>query len=129
MWSSPFDLLAGISLSSLACACLLLWLIVFRGSGFTRPLRIAPIAYIAQISYGIYLLHRLAPRVLRWTSGKLDLHLKTPYGVDSFLALAVLSIALATLSWYLFEKPLMRLKDRLASSHTPDRTAVGAWSL
>lgn len=35
MWSSPFDLLAGISLSSFACAGLLLSLIVFRGSRWT----------------------------------------------------------------------------------------------
>ncbi len=120
LWSSPFNLLAGISLSSLACACLLLSLIVFRGSRYTRPLRIAPIAYIAQISYGIYLLHRLAPRILRWSS-RLGIHLKTPYGPDSFLALVALSIVLATLSWYLFERPLVRLKDRIAPSHQPDR--------
>jgi peptidoglycan/LPS O-acetylase OafA/YrhL len=123
LWSSPFNLLAGISLSSFGCACLVLSLIVFRGSRSARPLRIAPIAYIAQISYGIYLLHRLAPRFLRW-SGKLGIHLKTPYGVDSFIALVVLSVAAATLSWYFFEKPFMKLKDQLAPRHTADETAV-----
>jgi peptidoglycan/LPS O-acetylase OafA/YrhL len=120
VWSSPFNLVAGISFSSLACASLVLSLIVFRGSWYTRVLRIAPIAYIAQISYGIYLLHRLAPRFLRW-SGRLGIHWKTPYGADSFLGLVALSVALATLSWYLFERPLMRLKDRIAPSHQPDR--------
>jgi peptidoglycan/LPS O-acetylase OafA/YrhL len=119
LWSSPFNLLAGISLSSWGCASLVLLLIALRGSSYTRPLRAAPIAYLAQISYGIYLLHRLVSRFTRWL-GNSGLHLP-PDGFARFLVVVGLSILLASLSWYAFERPLARLKERIAPSRQPDR--------
>ena len=44
----------------------------------------------------------------------------------NFVLLVVMSLAMASLSWYLLESPLLRLKDRLAPRHTPDRVAIGA---
>lgn len=119
---SPFICLAGYSLSSFACAGIVLLLILFRGSRGTRPFRTAPIAYIAKISYGIYLLHSLVSRLLRWT-GRFGAHLPAD-SFARFVAVVSVTFLVASISWYAFESPLLRLKDRLAPSHQPDDTPV-----
>lgn len=123
-WSSPFNRLAGYSLSSWGSAGLVLWLIQMRGSRYTRLLRAAPIRYVAKISYGLYLLHQLALRGVRWT-GRFG-HRLDPHGFPQVVLLVVMSLAMASLSWYLLESPLLRLKDRLAPHHMPDRVSIGA---
>ncbi len=122
-WSSPFNRVIGYSLSGWGCAGLVLLLIQLRGSPYTRFLRIAPVQYIAKISYGIYLLHQLAFRAVRWT-GRFHVHL-APNGLLNVAFLFLVSIAMASASWHLLESPLVRLKDRLAPRHTPDRVAIG----
>jgi peptidoglycan/LPS O-acetylase OafA/YrhL len=117
--SNPFMQLAGSSLSSLGCACLVLWLIFSRGSRYTRVLRIAPLLYIGKVSYGLYLLHQLSPRGLRLVR-KLGVHLN-PNGLSYFIVLVCMSLAMASLSWYLMERPLLSLKDRLAPSRENSR--------
>lgn len=112
-WTTPFNRTVGYWLSSVACACLLLWLIQFRGSGLTGWLRWRPMQYLGKISYGTYLLHlpvaaavSFVWRILGWRSPG-----------DSFLWLATamaLSIACASASWHLLERPVLRLRDRLA---------------
>ena len=119
---SAFNRLIGYSVSSWGCAGLVLWLILFRGSRYTRFLRIAPLKYIAMISYGIYLLHQLAWRAER-ASGRIGIHLAHD-GLARFLVLAGSSILLASLSWYIFERPLMHLKDRLAPREAADRVPI-----
>lgn len=111
-WSSPFNRLVGYSLSAFGCACLVLWLIENRGSIYTAWLRIAPAQYIGKISYGIYLLHLLA----LGTINSLARHV--PYlgekSLVRFFALILLSIGYATISWYVLERPLLRLKNRVS---------------
>ena len=58
----------------------------------------------------------------RWL-GNSGLHLP-PDSFARFLVVVGISILLASISWYLFERPLVRLKDRIAPSHLPDRTPV-----
>lgn len=110
--SSDFNRLMGYSISSWGCAGLVLLLILFRGSKYTSWSRVAPLQFVGKISYGLYLLHPLASRLLRW-SGRVGFHLR-PNTIPSFIAIVVLSVLLATLSWYCLEKPLLGLKDRLA---------------
>jgi peptidoglycan/LPS O-acetylase OafA/YrhL len=74
-----------------------------------RVLRLAPLVYLGKISYGLYLFHLFtfepyAALVRRYP----DLAL-----VDRRIALLALTIAIASLSWFLFERPLNRLKDRM----------------
>jgi peptidoglycan/LPS O-acetylase OafA/YrhL len=111
---SVFSRLPGYSLASWSAACLVIWLVVFRGSRFTSMLRTAPIRYMAMISYGIYLLHPLISRFERsW--GQMGFRLQH----DTILRFAIvvaMSIGAASLSWYAFERPIARLKDRLAPS-------------
>jgi peptidoglycan/LPS O-acetylase OafA/YrhL len=121
--TSPFNRTVGYSLSSIACACLLLWLIHFRGSKLTWLLRISPVQYLGKISYGVYLLH-----IPVWAAVQFAwkfLGVSAPYD-DSLLGFVVvtsLSIACASATWYLMEKPLLNLKDRLAPT-VPAKPAV-----
>jgi peptidoglycan/LPS O-acetylase OafA/YrhL len=74
-----------------------------------RILRRAPLVYLGKISYGLYLFHLFtfepyAALVRRYPELGV---------VDRRIALLALTIAVASLSWFAFERPLNRLKDRL----------------
>jgi len=115
---STFNRLAGYSLSSWGCACLVLWLIVFRGARFTHVLRSAPVGYFATISYGIYLLHPLVMRIVRpWEAKTMLLHADT---VSRFFIVTALTLIAASVSWFCFEGPIAQLKDRLMPKRIPD---------
>ena len=115
---STFSRLPGYSLASWASACLVVWLIVFRGSRYTRLFRTSAVGYMATISYGLYLLHPLVMRFVR-SDGKIGLHMFRRT-LASFAVEVILTIVAASLSWFLLERPLARLKDRLA----PKRLAL-----
>lgn len=111
-WDTVWNRLAGYSISSLACACLVLWLICNRGSGATRFLRLSPVRYLGEISYGVYLLHPVSHWMVLEANKKHWIHLKANdpmyvvYGVG-------LSVALAVISWHCFEGLFLRLKDKI----------------
>lgn len=112
-WSTAWDRVPGYSISSAGCACLVLWLISFRGSNYTAWMRIAPLQYLGKISYGVYLLHPIA----LWTifelikKGLVHFHKNDP---RYFLAAVAVSLIYATISWQFFEKPLLGLKKRFS---------------
>lgn len=113
--SSPFNRTAGYLLSSLACASLVTWLVAFRGSTWTSWLRTPPMRYLGKISYGVYLLHvpvREAIYHLRnamgWTLPRESLPM--------VLVVVLASVASASLSWHLLERPILGLKERTGSS-------------
>ena len=111
-WGSQWDRLAGYTVSSMACACLVLWVILSRGSRWTSWLRWAPVQYVGKISYGGYLLHQLAAWAI-WELVKkklLHFHKDDP---RYFVEAIVLSLIFASLSWHFFEGPFLRLKDRI----------------
>jgi peptidoglycan/LPS O-acetylase OafA/YrhL len=113
-WGSAWDRVAGYSISSAACGCLILWLVCFRGSSYTRWMRIPPLRYLGKISYGIYLLHPIALWAVYELAKKGILHFHkndwrySAYGIT-------LSLVLASLSWYLYERPFLKLKDRISN--------------
>jgi peptidoglycan/LPS O-acetylase OafA/YrhL len=118
--ASPFNRTVGYFLSSTACCCLLVWLIHFRGSRFTRWLRLRPVQYVGKISYGIYLLHMPVRTVVEFVWHALGWNLPSD-ALLKFGAVFVLSIASASVSWYFLERPLLRLKDRWAPVVSPAR--------
>jgi peptidoglycan/LPS O-acetylase OafA/YrhL len=73
-----------------------------------RFLRWRPIAYIGLVSFGVYLWHQgWTDKAMTWTNS-------TPLHANFLLitGLAVaLSVATATLSWYLLERPINRRRD------------------
>ena len=83
-----------------------------------KLLRWRPIAYLGLISYGIYIWHELWITEYRYYTGGQLFH-------QSFLKMTiidvVLTVATASLSYYLVERPFLKLKDR------PLRPTVVGW--
>ncbi len=72
----------------------------------SRVLGFRPFAYFGQISYGLYLFH---PNCLGWSAkyfGRYNL-------ANACVGLAI-TLAVAMLSWHLFEKPINGLKNRFS---------------
>ena len=92
---------------------LVLGAIVLRPeSRFTRLLEWRPLAWLGTVSYGVYLLHKLALDAVQRGLGKL--RVDSPLG--TFALCLLLSALLAGLSFRFFERPLLRLRDRFRSA-------------
>ncbi|MFN8061925.1 MAG: acyltransferase [Vicinamibacterales bacterium] len=71
-----------------------------------------PVRYVGKISYGVYVYHPLLLAVAPWLQrGQNDGGLAAM--VAGFAAFGALTIAIASASWYSFEKPLNDLKARV----------------
>jgi peptidoglycan/LPS O-acetylase OafA/YrhL len=97
-----FDLLA----LNVVAACLIGLCIRFAGRPILSPLRNRFLCFLGLISYGLYLYHSIAYHYAeQWfTHGK---GMTLPAAVVGL----ALSFAMAVVSWYLIEQPLLRLKD------------------
>lgn len=110
LWLKPFERLAE--------DFLLGWLVISVANGVRGPvgwfLQCAPMSYLGKISYGLYIIHNFAkpftdatlaalkyPKWLMW-------FYNSPWTCIPLFA--GLSIALASLSWHLYEKPINNLK-------------------
>lgn len=85
------------------------WLIGRAVFGFTGPVGYVMnnrfLQYAGKISYGLYLFHGTVPHLLS--------HFHLPASVSiQFLIYFVFLMALASLSWYGFENPILKLKKR-----------------
>lgn len=90
------------------------WLVFRAAEGFGgvtgKILSCGPALYIGKISYGLYIFHNFIHVIYdRLGMGKLNL----PQGGRLFMYM-VLTMIIASLSWYLFEKPILKLKKRFA---------------
>jgi peptidoglycan/LPS O-acetylase OafA/YrhL len=106
----PFLYVGGFTLVEVAVAVLLVSLAVAPVRPLLWMLRLAPLVWFGRISYGLYLWHW----IVNWYERKLPGSL----GVKALLGVG-LSVALAALSFYLVERPFLRLKKRF----TPTRRA------
>ena len=71
----------------------------------------APLRYMGKVSYGMYLWHPLLARLL-WSA------IGARVAGVAFLALHfVLSLAVVTVSFYGFERPILKMKDRFRYAH------------
>ena len=104
--SSTNWLILEMSAETLLCG----WVVLRAAQGFQgligRFLSSAPLVYLGQISYGLYLLHKPIPSILGAYGIDTD---EIPTGIG-FLLYTILAILAASLSWYLFEGPINRLK-------------------
>ncbi|MBS0366380.1 MAG: acyltransferase [Proteobacteria bacterium] len=108
---SPFTRVLGYSLFPAAFACLLLWVILYRGGWQTRWLRTRPMRYIGKTSYAIYLLQGPVDATLNALLGRSSWWAND---VFRFALICLVTFGCAALSWHFFEHPLLALKDRFA---------------
>lgn len=117
-------LLVGFTVVAAAFACVIVCLIEYRESRWTAWLRLPPLLYLGRVSYGVYLLQ--VPTHLLLVG--VTTHFGWPYPTDGWWARAwwvfgvqvAATVALASVSWYAFERPILTLKDRLAPARPRD---------
>ncbi|HUR20469.1 MAG TPA: acyltransferase [Vicinamibacterales bacterium] len=106
---------AEVILASTAQAAVFGWVILRAADGFKGPvgalLRSPPMVFVGRISYGIYVYHLFVPRTLVYFLYETAAR-RYSYGWRGAVAATVGTLALASLSWFLMEKPINRLKDR-----------------
>jgi peptidoglycan/LPS O-acetylase OafA/YrhL len=119
LWTIIFERLMG------ACiAFFMIGLSIQRDSWFLTPfLRYKFVAYLGQISYGIYLYHNLVMNYYHDAGNTIwfyinsylpDFHLElVNFTLFRFLICLVILISLSSLSWYLIEKPINKYKNRI----------------
>lgn len=110
----------GYSLNALASTGVIA--LALRGGRFARTLEWRPIKYVGRISYGMYLYHPLclmaaSMAVPKWGSGWVG-------GVLQAGAVSALTVSVASVSFYLFEQPIGRLKKKFEPLNK--RTVSGA---
>ena len=103
VWNIPFGL---------AVALWGVWLIDgaytgFRGL-FGRILSFKPAVYLGTISYGVYLIHNFIPVLVNRTLGYTSEH-EMPMPIRPIVMVSV-TVALASISWFGFERPINSLK-------------------
>lgn len=90
-----------------------MWLIDGAARGFGGPfgwlLRRRWLIYLGRISYGLYVIHPFAARVVPWAYARMGVQYPTP-GVLEFLVLSGVTIVVASASWAAYERPINDLK-------------------
>lgn len=92
------------------------WVIFSAYSGFRgavgRFLEFAPVRYLGKISYGIYLYHGFAALLV----ARLAIPLNVPAqpGARQFVMLSAVTVVAALLSWHVYERLWLRLKESFA---------------
>src|SRR5262249_10503395 len=111
--------LYGFTVYSLLIAVLLVQLMLLHRNGLWAWLESVPMRFLGTISYPVYLYHQWWLGLGAWIRG-------VPHEVQ-FLAGVGFSLAGAIGSYYIVERPFLRLKSRFASGHSPVRkfAAVG----
>jgi peptidoglycan/LPS O-acetylase OafA/YrhL/lysophospholipase L1-like esterase len=123
--TSPFDRVFGYSIVAAGCASVVALVILGRGRRSTALLRLRPLTYLGKLCFGLYLLHRPADTIVSALATRLDIH------GDLWLLAPkiVVAVILATVSWRVLERPLLRLKDRFATSRHPAAAKTVAGTL
>jgi peptidoglycan/LPS O-acetylase OafA/YrhL len=122
--SSAQAMVFGIGPLVSLCAALVLVGTFAADSRIASALEFGPLVWIGRISYGLYLWHY--PVI----AGVFENHRLARLGVDPAWWIPIqiaASLAVATASFYLLERPILRLKQRFGSrvSGTPEAVAAG----
>lgn len=95
-----------LSAETLLCGWVVLRGVQGFGGAIGQVLASGPLVYLGRISYGLYLLHKPIPYVLREYGVDTN---AIPHGID-FLIYTGLAVLVASLSWYVLEGPINALK-------------------
>jgi peptidoglycan/LPS O-acetylase OafA/YrhL len=96
----------------------------FKGA-FGRLLESGPFVYCGRISYGIYVYHPFAAGLTKFVFARMSMPLR-PNGWVNFFLFGVVTLIMASLSWYLLEKPLNGLKQSFSYKPKPSQIALQA---
>lgn len=111
-WARPQNQVFGYSISAFAFAMLLVWTLSASRQSSAPWLRNRVLVYVGTISYGMYLLQMpsqmLAAAVLRVSGVSLDDNSLLLFGIRLCVTVAVSSV-----SFYVFERPIMNLKNSI----------------
>jgi peptidoglycan/LPS O-acetylase OafA/YrhL len=101
----------GFSLVALAMASLLMWALLGRSCWTTGWLRFPPLRFLGKICFALYLVHVPLNTLV------IEPWLRPMLGIDelsaAFVTMAI-SVFIAALSWYGFERPILKLKSRFS---------------
>jgi len=91
------------------------WVINKASDGFEGVIgsifEFKPLLYLGKISYGVYLYHMFIPSLV-WSMLN-ALHIPVPKSISSlFLLYLTVTIVIASISWYMIEKPVAILKNK-----------------
>jgi len=91
------------------------WLIGRASQGFTgwvgKVLENQLIIYLGKISYGLYIIHNITPFFYNGIVKRLSISHALAYNpVVRFVILSIMTVAIASISWFIYEKPLNDLK-------------------
>jgi peptidoglycan/LPS O-acetylase OafA/YrhL len=107
-----------LAVSTLGWRLLCVWLVHRAARGapgwLGRWLVTRPLIFVGTISYGIYLIHPFVMPTVLLIERRFNVHFPIPNypGFGQFLSVALISIAIASLSWRFFERPINSLKNR-----------------
>jgi peptidoglycan/LPS O-acetylase OafA/YrhL len=106
--------IGGYSLTAFMFGSIVLTAVLFRGTASMAFLRWKPLTSVGKICYGSYLLHR--PTEVFLLKAMQRAGLPTPDEAIWLLLLKILAtLVVASLSWWLFESRILRLKERFNS--------------
>ncbi len=103
----------GFSLDAILIAVLLSQLIALTGSPLWKWLDSAPLRYVGRVSYGVYLYHWLVDWSLLNTRMTI-----LPVPIKIVIAVGA-SVGLATMSYFIIEKPFLVMKNRFQHGVQP----------
>ena len=114
--TTPFGRTLGYSVVAFGCASLVMLVILSRGERSTDALRWSWLRYFGKLCFGLYLLHRPADTLVSAAAERLAID-----GAQLSLIPVKVAVALvlASVSWFLLERPFMALKDRFSSARHP----------
>jgi peptidoglycan/LPS O-acetylase OafA/YrhL len=92
---------------------------VAREGWFVRFLEIRPARYLGKISYGLYVYHF---PIIWFVAQTTESYFKDPYlkPLNALIAF-VTTVVIASLSYYLMERPILNLKDRFFAVRKPKK--------
>jgi len=110
----------GLSLVDLWGAVLVL-LAIDPSTWFSRVLQNRVLRYLGTISYGFYIYHDLLHDF--YARVPLHFHIPDPYAITTSLVALICTFIIASVSFYAFERPILRLKRyfRVGSNRSADQ--------
>ncbi len=119
-----FGRTAGYSLVGFAFGAIVLWAVLGRETPSTSWLRWQPLRAVGKVCYGIYLLQRPVQVVTMKIASATGLPID-PEHLITVPILMLATFAVASVSWLLFERPILGLKRRFVTSGHPQEVMPG----